>query len=150
MVYIKSMLGQPALWLLGWMVLLGQFVNPTAVAQSPSLYSRQANFYPIGGIPKVVERRSITVLQSQYPDIFNMLILAWANVAARQENLDLSYYQVAGSSRVLAPALISVNQKAADSLVQASMDILTSRGNIPQAPPLIHVSDIALTGVFSS
>ena len=100
MAYIKSILGQPALWLLGWMVLMGQVVHPAAVGQSSSVYSRQASFYPIGGIPKVVERRSITVLQSQYPDIFNMLILAWASLESRQETLDLSYFQVAGSSPV--------------------------------------------------
>lgn len=115
---IKRWLGQPAIWLLGLVALNGQQLNAAVVdpysvqdsmhaardvsydsytSYSP-VYKRQAGtFTPIIGIPnKVVERRSITVLLNQYPDIFNMLVLAWANLQSRNEILDLSYFRVAG------------------------------------------------------
>lgn len=56
------------------------------------------NFTPIIGIPnRVVDRRSITVLQeARNRDLFNMILLAWAGLQARDESVDISYYQVSG------------------------------------------------------
>jgi tyrosinase len=104
MAAIKRLLAQPAILLVALLSFIGLQVNAAAVGSnavrddySPVSKRQTPSFYPIVGIRnKVVERRSITVLQTQYPDIFNMLVLAWRNLQLRPENRDLSYYQVAG------------------------------------------------------
>jgi tyrosinase len=49
------------------------------------------------GVPdKVVERRPIDVLQNDYPDVFNMLVLAFESIQKKDESHDLSYYQLSG------------------------------------------------------
>ena len=64
---------------------------------SSPLFKRQTPaFTPIRGFDRVVQRRSLNTLQNNFPDIFNMLILAWDNVARRAESDLLSYYQIAG------------------------------------------------------
>lgn len=45
---------------------------------------------------KVVTRQPIDVLQKSYPDVFNMLILAFQGIQARNESLDISWYQISG------------------------------------------------------
>lgn len=56
-----------------------------------------SNFTAVIGVPnKVVERREIDTLQSNYPDVFNMLVLALESLQSRNENNDLSYYQLSG------------------------------------------------------
>lgn len=56
-----------------------------------------SNFTAVVGVPnKVVERREIDTLQSNYPDVFNMLVLALESLQSRNENNDLSYYQLSG------------------------------------------------------
>lgn len=50
----------------------------------------------VGAQTKVVERRSIDVLQKDHKDVFNMLILALENLQNRAETEDLSYYQLSG------------------------------------------------------
>lgn len=55
------------------------------------------NFTAVVGIPgKVVERRSIDVLQNDHPDVFNLLVLAFESLQNKNEANDLSYYQIAG------------------------------------------------------
>lgn len=95
---IKRLLGRPAILLVGLVALLGQHVHAAAVEPHALLDKRQTLPYtPVVGEPtRVVERRSITALQSGSPDVFNMLILAWQNVAARAEANETSYYQIAG------------------------------------------------------
>ncbi|KAI9791860.1 MAG: hypothetical protein M1816_003405 [Peltula sp. TS41687] len=104
MAAIKRLLAQPAILLVGLLSLVGFQANAAAVGSNgvehdySQMSKRQTpSFTPIEGIKnKVVERRSITTLQSTYPDIFNMFVLAWRNIQLRRENLDTSYYQVAG------------------------------------------------------
>lgn len=50
----------------------------------------------VGAQPKVIERRSIDVLQRDHKDVFNMLILALESLQKRAETEDLSYYQLSG------------------------------------------------------
>lgn len=55
------------------------------------------NFTAVVGVPdKVVERRPIDVLQNIYPDVFNMLVLAFESMQEKDESHDLSYYQLSG------------------------------------------------------
>ena len=71
---------------------------------SSLLFKRQTPaFTPIRGFTRVVQRRSLNTLQNDFPDIFNMLILAWDNVARRAESNLLSFYQVAGWFTPLSP-----------------------------------------------
>lgn len=60
--------------------------------------NRTTSFTPVIGVPnRVVDRRSITVLQEdRYRDLFNMILLAWASLQARDESVSTSYYQVSG------------------------------------------------------
>ncbi|KAI9882625.1 MAG: mitochondrial inner membrane protein required for protein import [Watsoniomyces obsoletus] len=54
-------------------------------------------YYGIEGVKgKVVERLPVDVLRSTKPDTFNMLILALERLMRRNENNDISYYQVSG------------------------------------------------------
>lgn len=56
-----------------------------------------STFTPVIGVPvKIVERRPIGVLQTNYPDVFNMFVLALQGLQARNESVDISFYQVAG------------------------------------------------------
>lgn len=50
----------------------------------------------VGAQTKVVERRSIDVLQNDHKDVFNMLILALERLQNTAETQDLSYYQLSG------------------------------------------------------
>jgi tyrosinase len=43
-----------------------------------------------------VPRRPIAVFQSQYPDAFNLFILALESLQAKDESKDTSYYQISG------------------------------------------------------
>ncbi len=153
-------LGRLAVCLLGGLAFAGQYVGAAAVdarsvqdgyssnAHSNPLYKRQTSFTPVRGFTTVVERRSIRVLQSSYPDIFNMLILAWASVARRTEDNLVSYYQVAGMSshyHHLQPV-----RGQADVLVKVSTEHRTSRGSIQVAPLLIRTLAIVPTRVRSS
>ena len=116
MAAIKRLLAQPAILLVGLLSFIGLQANAAAVGSNAvrddfsQMSKRQAtSFYPIEGFKtKVVERRSITTLQSQYPDIFNMLLLAWRNLQLRGENLDLSYFKVAGQFRICRDQLVQL------------------------------------------
>lgn len=60
---------------------------------------RNSSFYPVTGVPgKVVERRPIGVLQRDYPDVFNMLLLAMEAFQSEDENADLGYNRIAGEN----------------------------------------------------
>lgn len=98
---LKCLLAQPALVLLGLVSFLATQVSPAALEPLSLLAKRQAGnstgFTPIVGDPaRVVSRQSITTLKDQFPDRYNILLLAWHSVAARVEANDTSYYQVAG------------------------------------------------------
>ena len=48
------------------------------------------------GCSGCVPRRNIEVLQTSYPTVFNMLILALQSLQQTPESVDTSYYQIAG------------------------------------------------------
>ena len=103
---LKCLLAQPALVLLGLVSFLATQVSPAALEPLSLLAKRQAGnstgFTPIVGDPaRVVSRQSITTLKDQFPDRYNILLLAWHSVAARVEANDTSYYQVAGASSII-------------------------------------------------
>lgn len=54
----------------------------------------------VGAHPKIIERRSIQILQRDHSDVFNMLLLALESLQSRAESDDLSYYQLSGKIRV--------------------------------------------------
>lgn len=55
------------------------------------------SYTPVVGVPgRVVERRPITVLQSQYADVFNMFVLALEALQRQSEDNDVSYFQLSG------------------------------------------------------
>ena len=69
--------------------------KPTGQATDPPRSGQ--NFTAVVGVPKkIVERRPIDVLQRDYPDVFNLLILAFESIQKRAESEDLSYYQISG------------------------------------------------------
>jgi hypothetical protein len=72
--------------------------SQSTATRSTSIPSDPANkFTAVVGVPgKVVERRSIDVLQRDYPDIFNLLVLAFESIQSKNEANDLSYYQISG------------------------------------------------------
>ena len=70
----------------------------STTAKSSPLRTRQSNgsFTPVTGCGSVVDRRAVDDLQSNHPDVFNMLLLALRGMQNVTENDDLSYYQVSG------------------------------------------------------
>ena len=48
------------------------------------------------GCTGCVHRRNIEVLQTSYPTVFNMFILALQSLQQTPESADVSYYQIAG------------------------------------------------------
>lgn len=78
----------------------GYSPNPGKPSEPESPYnprSRTSKFTAVvGAQPKVIERRSIDVLQRDHKDVFNMLILALESLQKRAETEDLSYYQLSG------------------------------------------------------
>ena len=71
--------------------------KPSNPGNSPNPGRSSSNFTAVVGAKnKVVERRSIDVLQQDHEDVFNMLILALESLQNRAETEDLSYYQLSG------------------------------------------------------
>ena len=66
-----------------------------------TLKSRQnANTpYPVTGVQtgQILPRREIRDLQNNYPDQFNIMILAWQSLQAMDQSDFLSYFQIAGT-----------------------------------------------------
>ena len=70
--------------------------NPKT-ALTKRLDGGNTSFDPIIGVQgKIVERRPVGVLQKDYPDVFNMLLLAMEAFQSEDENDDLSYNRIAG------------------------------------------------------
>lgn len=71
--------------------------RPQATGQPTSPPRSGQNFTAVVGVPrKIVERRPIDVLQRDYPDVFNLLILAFESIQKRGDSEDLGYYQLSG------------------------------------------------------
>jgi tyrosinase len=66
--------------------------------KNSALRIRQSNgsFTPVVGCGAPVDRRGVDDLQSNHPDVFNMLLLALQGVQNVAEDDDLSYYQISG------------------------------------------------------
>ena len=110
---LKCLLAQPALVLLGLVSFLATQASSAALYPPYPLVKRQAGnstgFTPIVGDPtRVVTRHSITTLKDRFPDRYNMLVLAWQQVAARVEANDTSYYQLAGALFIIVIVLVIV------------------------------------------
>ncbi|KAL7274844.1 hypothetical protein RUND412_002242 [Rhizina undulata] len=82
------------------------FFAPTVIAAptpddvspaSTSLFTRQNSYTPIVGSPGGIQSRlPLVTLQTQYPDVFNMYLLALVDFQAMAESNVLSYYQISG------------------------------------------------------
>lgn len=73
-------------------------LSNSVVRRDSALKTRQTNgtFTPVVGCGGVVDRRGVDELQTNNPDVFNMLILALQEVQNVPENDDLSWYQISG------------------------------------------------------
>ena len=59
--------------------------------------TNDCSYTPVIGVPdRVVERKPITELQREFPDVFNMFVLAMESIHDRNERDDESYFQIAG------------------------------------------------------
>lgn len=65
----------------------------------PNPENPSSKFTAVVGVPKgVVDRRSIEVLHQNHPDVFNLILLALESLQKKDENHDLSYYQLSGKT----------------------------------------------------
>ncbi|KAI9805502.1 MAG: hypothetical protein M1825_000753 [Sarcosagium campestre] len=71
--------------------------QPSTPTYRPKVARQAASFTAVEGVSgPIATRRPIDALQSNYPDIFNIFVLALQSLQAQAETRDSSYYQLSG------------------------------------------------------